>query len=120
MREIIQNIVKQNPGEPIRRWFLGDYFDLVVWVEEGQIVGFQLCYDINYNQRALTWFENKGFLHNKVDDGENKGGRLKSTPILIADGIFDYLTISKRFQNESTEIDPKVANFVIEKIRNYR
>ena len=45
----------RKPGEPERRWFHGDQLDLIVWLtEEGEIMGFQLCYDRRGKERALT------------------------------------------------------------------
>lgn len=106
MREIPQKHVKQNPGEPHRRWFEDDYFDLIVWEDEKfAIIGFQLCYDKLHNQHAITWTEKTGFMHNKVDDGENKPGKYKSTPILVADGIFDHETIAETFKRNSVDLD---------------
>ncbi|MBN2254975.1 MAG: hypothetical protein JW736_04670 [Deltaproteobacteria bacterium] len=120
MKEINQGIIEQIPGEPLRRWFVSDFFDLLVWENDvGEIVGFQMCYDKLHNQHALTWNKDKGYLHNKVDDGENKPGRYKSAPILIADGVFDILPIADRFKRESIDIDAKVSAFVCEKIENY-
>ena len=121
MKEIHPKYVKQVPGEPRRRWFEDDYFDLLVWENEfGQIVEFQLCYDKLHNQRALIWKAQIGFLHNKVDDGENNPGKYKSTPILVDDGVFDSETIAEKFKYKSKDIDTKVSTFVINKIRDYR
>ncbi len=53
--------VRQIPGEPRRRWFADDYFDLIVWFDKrGQIIGFQLCYDLPRDEHALTWHEEHG------------------------------------------------------------
>ena len=35
--------VRQIGDEPHRRWFTDEHFDLVIWEEEAEIVGFQLC-----------------------------------------------------------------------------
>ncbi len=44
LRELKQ--VRQHKGEPRRRWFNDDYFDLIVWFsEKDSISGFQLCCD---------------------------------------------------------------------------
>ena len=64
--------VRQIKGEAQRRWFSDDFFDLIVWFDESKnIVGFQLCYDILKISRALTWHQDGGYSHNRVDDGEN-------------------------------------------------
>ena len=120
MKEIRTKYVKQISGEPHKRWFEDNYFDLLVWENEsGQIVEFQLYYDKLHYQRSLIWNEQTGYLHSKVDDGETQPGKYKSTPILIDDGVFDFVTIAEKFTNNSRDIDPKVSNFVINKIKNY-
>ena len=121
MKEILPKYVKQVSGEPRRRWFEDSYFDLLVWQNErGQIVGFQLCYDKSYNQRSLIWKEQMGFLHTKVDDGENRPGKYKAAPILVDDGVFDSLSIAEKFKCKSQDIDKKVSTFVFNKIKEYQ
>lgn len=120
MKEILTKYVEQIPGEPHKRWFEDSYFDLLVWENEtGQIVEFQLYYDKLHNQRSLIWKKQAGFMHSKVDDGENKPGKYKSTPILVEDGVFDIVTIPEKFKNKSRDIDTKVSTFVYNKIKKY-
>ncbi len=96
----IQNI-RQNEGEPKRRWFIDDYFDLVVWLNENDIEGFQLCYNKSEDQHAFTWHKNSGYMHNRVDDGEDKPGKPKGIPILITDYHFPYEEVAAIFKKES-------------------
>lgn len=116
--------VRQVSGEGFRRWFSDDYFDLIVWYEgtrrsHRDINGFQLCYDRSGFERALTWQSGRGFSHEKVDTGE--GGRLglKSTPILVADGLFDADAIAERFREACRGIDPKIARLVLDRLATY-
>jgi hypothetical protein len=112
--------VAQVKGESRRRWFADDYFDLIVWFgEKDEIVGFQLCYDKYGEQKAFTWHQNFGYMHHRVDQGEEKPGKLKATPILVADGIFDHENIAGRFKRESVEKETRVSDFVYEKVRQY-
>lgn len=105
--------VRQIEGENRRRWFANRYFDLIVWVaEDGEIAGFQLCYDKDGEQRALTWKRPDRYRHDAIDDGENRPARFKQTPILVADGAFDRKTIAARFKRASRLIDRPIANFV--------
>jgi hypothetical protein len=121
MKEILPKYVKQIPGEPYRRWFEDDYFDLLVWENElGEIVEFQLCYDKLHYQRSLIWKKRYGYMHNKVDDGENKPGKYKATPILVDDGIFDSAAIAEKFKHKSKDLDAKVSTFVFNKIKAYK
>jgi hypothetical protein len=109
--------VRQIEGEHRRRWFADRYFDLIVWIAEGgEIAGFQLCYDKEGDQRALTWNRPGGYTHTGIDDGENRPGRFKQTPILVADGVFDHAAIAERFKRASPKIDPPIAELVHAKL----
>lgn len=120
MKEILPKYVKQIPGEPRRRWFEDNYFDLLVWENEaGPIVAFQLSYDKRHNQRSLMWKEQIGYMHNKVDDGENKPGKYKATPILVEDGVLDFVKVAEKFKLNSKAIDTEVSTFVYNKILEY-
>ena len=112
--------VSQAAGEPRRRWFVSDAFDLVVWWDaSGQPSGFQLCYDQGGSERALTWQPDCGFTHRAVDDGERGWGRYKAIPILLADGPFAANQVAARFAVESAELPPEVADFVIKKLHEH-
>lgn len=110
--------VRQFEGEPRRRWFANDYFDLIVWFDESdEIVGFQVCYDKSRRERALTWFKHTGYMHHRVDDGEHTTDIIrKATPILVSDGSFDHEQIASLFKEQSTEIERKISKFVYEKV----
>lgn len=115
LREV--NDVQQVPGDPIRRWFTNPDFDLIIWYDDDRnIIGFQLCYRLGPEQKALTWLENKGFSHKNIDDGEGLPMRPKMTPILVPDGIFDSTYVSKSFREAATELEPEITAFVLDKI----
>jgi hypothetical protein len=108
--------VRQVPAEPRRRWFADDYFDLIVWLGDwGEFVGFQLCYDLEGEERALTWKQGAGFSHQRVDSGDLQRP-FKATPILVMDGDFDAAAVSQLFQEHSRQMDRQVAEFVLAKI----
>ena len=112
--------VRQIEGESRRRWFSDEYFDLIVWLDENEtIVGFQLCYDISHGHRALTWRKETGYTHHRIDDGENRPGKIKSTPILVADGVFNYEQIAAKFKHASTRLDERISTFIFDKLFEY-
>ncbi|MGA1825163.1 MAG: hypothetical protein ACMUIP_10930 [bacterium] len=112
--------VRQIEGENKRRWFSDHYFDLIIWTDENEkIVGFQLCYDKSRYHRVVTWNKETGFAHDCIDDGENRPGKIKATPILVMDGVFEYEKIADNFKKESTDIEDKIAAFVYNKIMEY-
>jgi hypothetical protein len=113
--------VRQIKGEPKRRWFSDEYFDLIVWFLTGnEIMGFQLCYGKPGDQRAITWKWPDTYFHQRIDDGENRPGKPKATPILVPDGRFDYEVIAEKFQKESANIDPEISKFVFDTLSQYR
>ncbi len=111
--------VRQVKDEPHRRWFSDEHFDLVIWDEEADIVGFQLCYDKAHSERAVTWKVESGFRHNGVDSGEGRAGRYKGTPILVADGSFDAGTVAAQFLGHSGGLDAKSFDFIYMKLLGY-
>lgn len=114
---MLQEFPRQPQG---RRWFGDDYFDLIVWLDQqGEIAGFQLCYDVAGDEHALTWHEKTGFGHQRVDDGDLKRP-FKAAPILVADGPCDSAAILRLFQERSSSMDEQVARFVLGKIEAYQ
>lgn len=102
-----------------RRWFSDDYFDLIVWIDRNEkISGFQLCYDKHKAERALTWTKDKGYTHERIDDGEANPTKNR-TPILVPDGIFGVKEITELFSKKSSAIAPDIRSFVLEKLRGY-
>lgn len=113
--------VSQHPGEAPRRWFGDSYFDLIVWYvpdAPDQVLGFQLCYDKNHDEHALTWKRRSGFTHHAVDDGEDAllSEQSKQTPILVPDGFIDVHDLRRRFAEASGELDPAVTRLVLERL----
>ncbi len=111
--------VRQIAGESRRRWFFDEDIDLIVWTGQfKRIIGFQLCYDKQGIERALTWRKDSGYTYQRVDVGTGKFGP-KPTPILVDDGAFDHSTIAQLFKERSAKIDKRVAKFVYQKLSQY-
>ena len=115
LREIHKT--QQVPGEACRRWFNDQSLDLVVWTRaDGNIAAFQLAYGKPESEHALSWSEDGGFRHQKVDDGEGEPGRYKKTPLLVPDGTFDPVALAGLFRQHAAHIDEQVAGFVFRKL----
>lgn len=113
--------VSQIKGEPRRRWFDDKDLELIVWFDErDNIVGFQLCYEIDNEPKALTWQEGRGYLHTGIDDGNSYTGPYKPTPILVRDGMFDKETVEKRFASSSAGLPKEIADFITAKLAEYK
>ncbi|PID56505.1 hypothetical protein CSB45_10765 [candidate division KSB3 bacterium] len=112
--------IRQVEGEGKRRWFSDKYFDLIVWSDDaGTILGFQLCYDAEGTPRALTWRQDSGYSHHRIDDGEQRPGKVKATPVLLADSLFNQEAVAARFTRATSQISPDIADFVVKKLLEY-
>jgi hypothetical protein len=111
---------RQIAGEPYRRWFNDETFDLIVWYEaKGEIIGFQLCYRAWPDEKALTWLRGEGFSHNRIDQGESRPDHHKMTPILLPDGEFEAERVLEQFLAASSDLDPVVVDIVTRALKNY-
>lgn len=113
--------VRQIPQDGFRRWFTDEEFDLYVWYTDStkqEIVGFQLCYNKDGEQKALTWRRNRGYLHNAIDDGESSPFKNR-TPILVADGTFPRNQIAERFRLAAKHLEPALFALVESRIAAY-
>lgn len=111
---------RQITGEPHRRWFSDETFDLIVWYEaRREIIGFQLCYRAWPDEKALTWLRGKGFSHNRIDQGEGRPDHHKMTPILLPDGEFEADRVLEQFLAASSDLDAEVVGIVTRGLRHY-
>ncbi len=106
---------RQIDGEGYRRWFTDEKLDLIIWYREagGEITGFQLCYDKDTEEKALTWTRDGGFVHERVDSGETKGYGHKGTPIMVADGEFQKSRALTQFRERALKIDRSLREFLL-------
>lgn len=112
--------VRQDSSRGLRRWFQDDYFDLFVWLDvAGTPLAFQLCYNRNHGEGSITWNSSAGFVHDRVDAGEQSPKR-GMTPILRADGQPPYFRIYNRFLTASTGLPAELRAFLVEQLREYR
>ena len=111
--------IKNVPGDRPRKWMTDDYFDLYVWYQEdGTIFGFQLCYDKDHDQRALTWTVKGRFQHDRVDSGEESVFANRS-PVLTKNCPFYREPVRKEFLARCGEIEPEISTLVLEVIDRY-
>lgn len=118
LREI--GSIRQDSTRGNRRWFQDDYFDVYVWQDAaGEPIAFQLCYARDRNEGALSWSAGEGFSHTRVDTGDGLR-RHGMTPILRADGSPPYFRIYNRFIETSRDWEPRLREFLVERLRSYR
>jgi len=109
--------LRQHPGEPRRRWFSNRELDLIVWFDDRDtIVAFDLCYGKPQHEHVFRWRPSKPMTHLRVDDGEQRAGHHKMTPVYVADGTYDALATAQRFANASSELDGVIRTFVLQRL----
>lgn len=112
--------VAQTEADLLRRWFDDEYFDLVVWCvpDTGEPVAFHLSYDRARNERTIAFNEGQ-FKHWQVDAGDR-------TPMANYAAMFtgagdadaDVEKLARRFEKQSQEIELRIAEFVIERLKD--
>lgn len=112
--------VQQETGEPFCRWFNDKDLDLYVWYNpDDSIHSFQLCYDKNGNERAISWQSgDNSYRHEKVESGDS-GPRSRRSPVMVPGGVFYKRPVAESFKEHSFELDEVFANFVYDKIMSY-
>ena len=99
---------------------MDEYWDLYVWTgENNEVSGFQLCYGKPDNEHALTWRRSGKFVHTRISGPGRYAGNLMS-PMLVANGFFDYRQVSARFWDDSSGLEPNIRTFVYMKIREFQ
>jgi len=115
--------VRQIPGEPLRRWFADDYFELIVWFSPSQeIEAFELSYEVQGDWQAIKWSPLKGCHHYQIDAGEGRAYKPQAVPTLQLDSNFskaEMRAIYQKFQAASQGIDSDIARFVAQQILRY-
>ncbi len=117
---MLKELRSLSPTPNKRRWFSDRRMDLILWYDaEETLEGFQLCYDKQAGERALTWTRQEGFLHHRVDDGESSPFSFKETPILLEDGAFDASRVRDEFQRRAREVPDGLRQWVLQRIDAY-
>ena len=116
LREIAN--VRQVPGESPRRWFTSSDLDLILWLGAGGMPhGFQLCYGKRSgNERAVTWWPERGLTHSVVDDGGKAPGKVKGSPTLAEAGGFDAPGVLALLLASKGELSPVFVDFVAQRL----
>lgn len=103
-----------------RRLFTAPGCDLYLWYNsqaDKTLTGFQLVYNLDEDQKALTWTADAGFNHLGVDLDRRR--QHLQTPILVEDGLFEYGTIEQQLKLSYTEASDDDLKFALEKIIRY-
>ena len=113
LREIL-DVVQDDPAGQWR-WFHDDYFDLFVRQSGGELAGFELCYGIHSNERALVWNRSRGYFH---DGGTSSSGDFIGARIAPGDPL-ESDPIIARFEHAAGGL-PEALRLALEaRLREY-
>ena len=103
-----------------RRWFQDDYFDLFVWTDaKGEINSFQLAYSRTHNEHVLSWKNDQGYQHARIDERRTDDPVLRGTEFMVPSGTFPSYSVAPRFERAAAELDASIRDFVLTKLREY-
>ena len=113
--------VRQREEEGFRRWFLNDFFDVIIWYDKprGSMKGFQVCYSKNRNEKAFTWSERMASSRYVSDDEDGRPRPSNMTAILSGDAGTIPEKVIGRLMKESGELDKNLLHTIVTRIRAY-
>jgi len=109
--------LNQERGTGRRRWFESDGLDFVVWYgSSGQVTGFQLCYDFGQGEHALTWREGTGFVHSRIDAGDQSPLKNRSPTLELTSAVPPWSRLAEKFDVQSDSLEPELRRLVGRKL----
>lgn len=94
--------------------------DLIVWLDPANTpIGFELCYDKPEKEKSLCWNQS-GFTHMIMDDGENRPGKYKSSPIHQGSETFEADQIYSLFLSECRTLPEEIRNFIWQTLKSHQ
>lgn len=99
--------VRQIRGEGLRRWFIDDDLELILWYDpDKKLEGFQICYDKLAGTRTITW--------RKVTPvtGETKS-------LLVSDGPYNKGRLLALMKRSSENLDENLRNFILKRLETH-
>ncbi len=112
--------VSQDPGEPRRRWFSDEEFDLIVWMNADESIhGFELCYDKQGREKALRWIDGQGIRHYAVDSGEQSPEHNRSPMLQAMNGRGEMKRVLESFRSSREELPDGLSDLVQKKLAEY-
>lgn len=108
--------VRQEPGVGRRRWFECHGYELVVWYRTGgEVQGFQVMYQREGRDYALTWREGEGFKHDWIDGG-NDSPLKNLTPVLTPAGPIPWSLVGREFAAQGQSLEEELRRFVQQRL----
>lgn len=110
--------VRQRDNEGWRRWFVNDFFDIILWYskKDGELIGFQVCYGRGTaDERAYT-YEFSSQSHHFVAEGQkpNSLGKL-GTAILTGHAGRIPQHVLDKLVDEAGDLPSNMLRLILEK-----
>jgi len=109
MSEMLKELpnVRQIKGEGLRRWFISDDLELILWYDdEKKLNGFQICYDKLAGTRTITW------KMVNTADGRNKS-------IIISDGPYNKSRIYSLVERDTETLEENLREFILKRLNSH-
>ena len=109
IKEMFQELknVRQIEGEGLRRWFVSDDLELILWYDENKkLEGFQICYDKLAGTRTITW------KMVTTTDGKSKS-------IIISDGAYNKTRIYSLVERDSENLEETLRSFILKRLESH-
>ena len=117
LREI--TAIRQKPSDPQRRWFTDADMDLFIWFRNQVPVRFELSCGKGGIENSISWKRDTGFSQHWVDDGENRPGKYKMTPILLGQTEVNIRQVARDFLAASETMETALADFIYARLLEY-
>jgi len=118
--------VRQRYGDGYRRWFLDDYFDLIIWYDDSKrnLIGFQLCYEKLQNERAVTYkIENDRIIrsHRYITSSLAVPPKKDAQMTAILKGDADRLNpeVIEKFLKEFGKLEEDLKLFIVKELNEF-
>lgn len=103
-------------NSPDQIWYCDDDCDVVVWTNSDLSPrGFQICYDKNGEEKALT-FTHGEFSHEMVDEGDDTPD-VNHSPILDHEIPYDAKKILKEFEGKAQFMEKIYFDYIRENLK---
>lgn len=113
-------MLRELRSRPGQRWFSDADRDLYVWLDaDHRITGFQLCYDKQGSERAITWRVGGSMEHDSVRGGEELPTRNDAPELVPLTDVPPLARLRDEFEQAGRDIDPGVYSFVRHVLSTY-
>lgn len=116
----LRDIVQDSPNR-VKRCFMDSQFTLFVWLKNSGKklpAEFQLVHK-SQEGHLLIWHEKRGFELAGYDDGEQRPGQPKMSPLVSNSRGPLPTSVLEKLRRACVEIDQQIGTFVLKKVEEF-